>query len=137
MEFKIGDRIQVKENGKTGKVISRYRFPKNNSRLYQILFDGEDLPEVTLFCEDEIIPEPIEKATYHFEFDIAENLVAVRFYEDKGEETTLIGRGHGHVFHDGAVGIAQAGSYALKRLLEKINDGHYDLRETVLKEEKR
>lgn len=92
MEFNIGDRIAVKDNGLKGVIVDRFK---------------------------------------------AENLVAVRFYEDKGDKSTIIGRAHGHVFHEGAEGIAQAGSYALKRLLEKINDGHYDLRKTVLKEENR
>ena len=135
MEFKIGDRIMVKKNEETGEVISKYFFPSTKTHLYQILFDGDDAPENELFSGDELIPEVIEpKATYRFGFDILENLVSARFYEDKGDKTSLICRGHGHIFHDGAVGVAQAASYALKRILESLNDGYYDLRKTEIKE---
>jgi hypothetical protein len=65
----------------------------------------------------------LERATYSYEFDFAENLVIARLYEHKGESKKMIARGHGHIFHDGALGIAQAGSYALKRIYKFLEDG--------------
>jgi hypothetical protein len=158
MEFNIGDRIMVKEYedipqenkvksagddfrlfttrkaslcGQHGEVVDRYYSEALGCYGYKLKFDGSPRPSLALFDGDSLIPEEQEEeAGYHFEFDILENLVSARFYEDKGDKTSLICRGHGHIFHDGAVGVAQAASYALKRILEKLNDGYYDLRKT-------
>ena len=32
-------------------------------------------------------------------------------------------KGHAHLLHDGVVGYAQAASYALKKIYEKLNGG--------------
>jgi hypothetical protein len=58
-------------------------------------------------------PEPV---TYCYEFDYLDNVVVARFYKIKGEEKTEITRGHGHIIHEGEIGVAQAASYALKRI---------------------
>jgi hypothetical protein len=135
MEFKIGDRIQLKDSGMTGDVTDRFFSEARQEYLYRIKLDGDDHPKSSLLDGDNLIPEVIEPGTtYHFEVEILENLVSARFYEDTGDKTNLICRGHGHIFHDGAVGVAQAASYALKKILEKLNDGYYDLRKTVIKE---
>ena len=136
MEFKIGDRIQVEGNGARGEVIDRFRSESQQNYLYRIKLDDVSISDDLHICtEDLLIPEVIEpEVTYHFEIDVLENLVSARFYEDKGDKTNLICRGHGHIFHDGAVGVAQGASYALKKILEKLNDGYYDLRKTVQKE---
>ncbi|MBE6618406.1 MAG: hypothetical protein E7626_01320 [Ruminococcaceae bacterium] len=138
MEFKIGDRIQVKDSGMKGEVVDRFFSELQQEYVYRIKLDGFSSPERFMCDGDNLIPEVIEpETTYHFEFEILENLVSARFYEDKGDKTSLICRGHGHIFHDGAVGVAQAASYALKKILEKLNDGYYDLRKTVIKEKRK
>lgn len=54
--------------------------------------------------------------TYTYEFDYLETVVTARLYEVVGDVKTQIAIGHGHIIHDGALGIAQAASYALKRI---------------------
>ena len=52
------------------------------------------------------------------------NVVVARLYETKDGEEKEIAKGHGHIIHEGAIGIAQASSYALKRIYEDLNGGH-------------
>ena len=49
-----------------------------------------------------------------------ENLVVGIMYEVKGSTKTEIVRGHGHIIHEGALGKAQAASYSLKKIYEKL-----------------
>ena len=35
-------------------------------------------------------------------------------------------RGHGHIIHEGAMGIAQASAYALKKIWQKMEGGDND-----------
>ena len=93
------------------------------SIVYRVHFDGYDRPSNKLWTAEmrfvliEIPPE------YKFEFDYLENLVVARFIEVRGNSETEIARGHGHIIHEDALGIAQAASYALKKLYEKMNGG--------------
>ena len=58
--------------------------------------------------------------TYKYEFEHLENVVVARLYEIKGDVVTEVARGHGHIMHDGVIGVAQAASYALKRIYEAV-----------------
>lgn len=138
MEFKIGDRVKVrpyeeipedirnkglgKHAGKEGEIVDVLRSGARDCNVYRILFDGSDSPSRTDFIEStfDIIVE--EQVTYSFEFDFAENLVSARFYETKGDHRKMVARGHGHIFHDGSLGIAQAASYALKRIYQNLEE---------------
>ena len=141
MEFYIGENVRVRKyedladevkNKGLGKhagrdgVITDVMF--SNARdcfVYRIQFNDSDTPSRTDFVEgtfDRI--EDLEPVKYSYEFEFAENLVIARFYKTKGEEKKMIGRGHGHIFHDGALGIAQASSYALKRIFMDLEGAH-------------
>lgn len=133
MQFNIGDEVRVrqyddlpenikniglgKSAGKDGVIVDILWSGAKDCNIYRIQFDGVDIPSRTDFYEGsfDLISE-LEKATYSYEFEMAENLVIARLYETKGESRKMIARGHGHIFHDGALGIAQAASYALKRI---------------------
>lgn len=59
------------------------------------------------------------------------NLTLVIEYESgriEGDEKTEIGRGHGHIIHSGAFGVAQAAAYALKRIAANLDGGYIDPR---------
>lgn len=133
--FDIGDRVIVKEyedmpeemrtkgisrvSGKAGVIIDRMHSEAKGATVYRLHLDGYATPSRVDYLEDSLMEEsPI---TYGFEFDYAENLVSARFYSIKGEKKSLIARGHGHIFHDGELGIAQAASYALKRIYMLLN----------------
>lgn len=133
MKFNIGDKVRVrqyedlseeiknrglgKHAGKDGTVVDVLWSGAKDCYVYRIKFDGFALPSKTDFPEGsfDLISE-LEQPTYSYEFEYAENLVIARLYETKGDSRKMIARGHGHIFHDGALGIAQASSYALKKI---------------------
>lgn len=57
---------------------------------------------------------------YYHEIEYLENVVLVVLYEATEDGPKEIARGHGHILHDGAAGITQATSYALKRIWFKM-----------------
>lgn len=137
MAFKIGDRVKVREYdnlpeeikhkglgksaGKEGEIVDIMYSNVKECYVYRIHFDGKashsqtDFPDASF----DLIPEK-DKPTYKYEFEYLENLVVARLYEVIGETKTEIAKGHGHIFHDGVLGIAQASAYALKKILEKL-----------------
>lgn len=139
MEFKIGDRVAVKEYsqipeehrstaigrlcGEIGTVTDRLYSEGNGGYTYRIQFDSYERPSNKLWMEEQIerYVEPV--TTYRYDFEYLDTVVVARLYEVCGDTETLIEMGHGHIFHDGALGIAQAASYALKKLYEKMNGG--------------
>lgn len=140
MEFNISDRVRVrqyedlpdviknkglgKHAGKDGEIVDIMYSNAKDCYVYRIQFDGCDTPSRTDFVEGSFdLVSELEQATYTYEFEFAENLVIARFYEIKGDSKKMIARGHGHIFHDGALGIAQAGSYALKRIYRFLEGG--------------
>lgn len=140
MEFNINDRVRVrqyedipenlrniglgKSAGKDGEIVDILWSNAKEAYVYSILFDGCDTPSRTYFVEGtfDLISE-LEKAEYTYEFEYAENLVVARLYEIKGDTRKLVSRGHGHIFHNGVLGIAQAASYALKRIYKDLEGG--------------
>ena len=53
-------------------------------------------------------------------FNIGDRVRVKEYYEIKDNQKTEIAKGHGHIFHEGVLGIAQAASYALKKLYQKL-----------------
>ncbi len=138
-EFNIGDRVKVKEYkdipeesrnqgmakccGKVGTITDKLYSNCFEGYVYTIKFDDYDVPSKKLWSEECLEYYIKPTTTYHYEFDILDNVVVARFYEINGDEPTEIGRGHGHIIHEGAKGIAQASAYALKKIFEKMNGG--------------
>lgn len=139
MEFKIGDRVKVKEyadipedyrtqgvarlSGEIGVVTDKLYSEGNNGFLYTIKLDNYDKPSKKLWseeCLDKYVETSVE---YKFEFEYLDNVVVAIFYELGEDSKTEIARGHGHIIHEGSLGIAQAASYALKKMFEKMNGG--------------
>lgn len=139
MDYKIGDRVRVKlyENltgemknkgvariaGKCGEVVDKLWSESNGCVFYKLKLDDYSTPSRANFLEDsiELVPEQ-EEPTYTYEFEMLENLVVARLYEVTEGGKTEIAKGHGHIFHDGVYGIAQASSYALKRIMQALED---------------
>jgi hypothetical protein len=147
MKFNIGDRVRVrryndipdniknkgigKSAGKDGEIVDVMYSNAKDCYVCRILFDENARPSHTDFPEGsfDLISE-LEQATYTYEFEYLENVVVARLYEIKGDEKTEIGLAHGHIFHRGAFGVAQAASYALKRIAADLNGGYIDSRYT-------
>lgn len=140
MEFYIGDRVRVKDYtelperlknkgiariaGREGEIVDKLISGAKGCTIYRLQLDDYNSPSSIDFTEDsiELVPEE-ESPRYDYEFEYLENLVVARLYEIDGDERVEIAKGHGHIFHDGVVGIAQAASYALKKILESVNNG--------------
>ena len=133
MEIKIGERITIKSYndlpqdhkntgtaricGKSGEVIDILT-KTSGERLYIIHLDGYAIPSKHLWSAECFMAESATE--YKWDFEVLENVVVGIMYEVKGDLKTEIVRGHGHIIHEGALGIAQAASYALKKAYEKL-----------------
>ena len=113
MKFNIGDKVGLIEAPDVqGRIMQCYTSERGDN-VYSIKWDEDG--DGSLIDENRIVR--IQDVTYKFKFEYLENLVVARFYEGHEDGTQVeIGKGHGHIFHDGALGIAQAASYALKKL---------------------
>lgn len=116
MKFEIGDKVKV--YNRVG-VVSDVLESRKGGILYEVQFEGEVEPCDTFFAEDSL--EKIIEAdpTISFKIDITENVVIAIMIQDERQ----IARGHGHIIHEGAIGVAQAASYACKKLYESMNGG--------------
>lgn len=139
MDFNIGDRVMVrryedlpeevknrglgKSAGKRGEIVDVMYSNLKSSYIYKVKFDGYEYPSKTEFPEEALwVLSEQEKNRYVYEFEVLENLVVARLYEVTEDEKREIEKGHGHIFHDGILGIAQASSYALKKIYQKLEE---------------
>ena len=84
-----------------------YRVQENNHVFF--------LPENDL----ELVPEK-KDYSMDIKIDIANNVVIATLYESGGGVQMPLRKGHGHLIHEGDVGIAQAASYACMRLYKSM-----------------
>ena len=154
MEFNIGDRVRVKDYeeiaaslkakstgddpslwnagkakccGLKGKIVDAMYSNAYDKFIYRIHFDGQAERSRADFTEEALEMLQEDTATYHFETDFAENnVVIVIMYEDSEDGTSKeVGRGHGHIIHEGALGIAQATSYAMFKLYKRMEENNF------------
>lgn len=71
-------------------------------------------------CDYRYAAEEKAPARYFHEVTYMDNLVLVVLYEATESGRVEIARGHGHIIHEGAAGVTQATSYALKRIWWQI-----------------
>lgn len=142
MDFKIGSRVRVRQfddipesirhkglgrnAGKEGEIVDVLYSDANECYVYRIQFDGcatESRTDYVVGMFDVI--EDVKTETYMHEIEYLDNVVVVRFYKVTDDSKQELARGHGHIIHNGAIGIAQATSYAMKRLYKKMNGGTF------------
>ncbi len=137
--YSIGDRVVIKAYkdidpmlrtkgsarlcGMVGTITDKLYSEQIDKFVYRVQFDDYIKESCKLWTDDFFVPYSNPIVSYEYEFDVLDNMVVARFYEIVGDEKTEIARGHGHIIHEGAIGIAQASSYALKKILEKMNGG--------------
>lgn len=91
----------------------------SGEKLYIVHLDGYAVASKHLWSADCLKKEA--STEYKWDFEVCDNVVVGIMYEVKGDSKTEIVRGHGHIIHEGALGIAQAASYALKKAYEKLD----------------
>lgn len=142
MEFNIGERVRIrryedipssqqnkgiaKNSGNEGEIIDKLWSAAKDQMVYRIHFDGMARPSNTIFPEGTFdrLSDLEAKKTYTYEFEFLDKVTVARLYEvDADGNKTEIAKGHGHLIHDGAKGIAQSASYALKRIYQYLDGG--------------
>jgi hypothetical protein len=140
MEFNIGERVRVKDYknlpeqmkvgggmakiaGKDGEIVDKLWSGAKGCMVYRIHIDGYPKVSAVDFPEEsfDLISE-LEKKAYRYEIDVLDNVVVAVLYEVGDDFKTEIARGHGHIIHEGEVGVAQAASYALKKIYQKFSN---------------
>lgn len=116
--FHIGDRVKIPSRQLSiGIVGDIWHSLSQNTLMYAV--DTED-GRRGLYAEDQLEPAPIP-VTYHFEAEISGNVAVVTMNATQGDKEWVYSRGHAHILHDGEVGMAQAVSYAARRMFEALD----------------
>lgn len=112
-KFKIGDRVVTNWIG--DGVVSDVMYSAHKDQYSYEVTNFEN--GSSIFVEDELKPIP-EKKDYSMtiQIDIAQNVLIATLFES-GEP---LAKGHAHMIHEGELGIAQAASYACKRLYQSL-----------------
>lgn len=105
--------------GKYCKIVEKMYSDDYGCYVYLVEVDGATRPSDARFCGDDFteIPGDDEKVGFSFSVQALEGGVVVAKMFDG---TTQIGIGHAHVFRDGAIGLMQAASFAMKRCYENM-----------------
>jgi len=139
MEFNIGDRVRVKSYedipeqiksrgvsrlcGKDGEIVDKLWSGAKGCTVYKIFFNDAVRTSTIDFPSEAIdLISELDKKTYSYEFSYLDNVVVAKLFEIREESKTEIARGHGHIIHEGEIGIAQAASYALKKIYQKLSE---------------
>lgn len=129
-EFHIGDRVRIRDYsdipeehktagvakmcGEVGTIEDIFYSNAQECDLYVIQFDNYN--KSTKLWKKELLEEVDDSVSYEYEFEYLEKVVVARLYEVTEDSKTEIAKGHGHIIHEGVIGIAQASAYALKRI---------------------
>ena len=121
-KFNIGDDVLVIRTNESGVVTDKKYSEANNHYIY--IIKPNDGGRAFARKEDEL--EPFRKQVeYMIETDIADNVVIAIIYEVENSIKHEVCRGHGHIIHYGAEGVAQALAYASKKAFASIDSGIY------------
>ena len=118
-KFQIGDRVIIPSKAnKVGIVSDIWASMAKATVMYAV--ENEDDGYCGMYSEHQLKLEPLP-IDYRFEAHIDGNVAVVTMIATQGEKTWIYARGHAHIIHDGAVGMAQSISYASRRMFEAID----------------
>ena len=130
IEFNIGDRVFADRYGKYGVIEDKLYSNKLDDWMYTVKFDDSSIPFIKPLLGSDIGLVQDGKE-YRYEVFQAENVMVAVMYEIDGDTEREIKRYHGRIMHDGIIGIAQAASYAMKKIYISMNDGKFVEREDI------
>lgn len=111
--------------GKRTEIVDKVYSEAKDGYYYRLKIDGYKSVSAVEFTEDclDYISWG-EEPTYRYEFEFLDTVVVATLYEtDYNGVEKPIAKGHGHIIHEGQIGIDQAASYAVKRIYEALNGG--------------
>ena len=117
-KFKIGDRVRYFSDS-TGVVSDILERKATSTYLYEVTPDGRERPSNCLLKEEDLALIT-KDYSMTIQIDIAHNVLVASLFEKVGDDIVTLAKGHGHLIHEGELGIAQAASYACKRLYESL-----------------
>lgn len=118
-KFQVGDRVEIpSRNGKTGVVFDIWTSLASSSIMYAVTNDDDGC--TGMYAEDQlkIALVPIE---FTFNVVVSDNAAIVTMDAKQGDKEWVYARGHAHILHDGEVGMAQAVSYAARRMFVALD----------------
>lgn len=116
-KFKIGDMVETNWIG-IGKVTDVMYSASKDAYTYEVT---NEQTAAEMFSEDELQPVSKKKGySMDIRIDVASNVVIATLYEETEDSWCPLAKGHGHMIHEGALGVAQAASFACKRLYESL-----------------
>lgn len=117
-KFQIGDRVKIPSKQLTiGIVCDIWHSLVQDKMMYAVDIEGGSRG---LYMENQLEPAPLP-IEYSFSAIVENNVAVVCMIAKQGEKTWVHARGHAHILHDGAVGEAQAVSFAAKRMFESLD----------------
>ena len=117
-KFQIGDRVKIPSKSLTIGIVSDvWHSLLQNKLMYAVQTEGGSMG---LYREDQLEPAPLP-IEYTFEAHIDGNVAVATMIAHQGDKTWIYARGHTHIIHDGEVGMAQAISYASRRMFESLD----------------
>lgn len=122
-KFQIGDRVKIPSKSlRIGIISDVWHSLRHDKLMYAVDVEGGS---VGLFSEEQLEPAPLP-ITYSFEAHIDGNVAVVTMNATQGEKEWIFARGHAHIIHDGEVGLAQAVSYAARRMFASLDTKQKD-----------
>lgn len=121
--FKIGDRVKLpSKKEQIGTVSDIWSSLVQSCVMYAVDTEGGHRG---LYMEDQLEPAPIP-ITYTFSITLENNVAVVVMTAHQEEKSWVYARDHAHILHDGEAGMAQAVSFAAKRMFESIDTMNQD-----------
>lgn len=118
-KFQIGDRVKIPSKQDVfGAVSDIWSSLAQDRAMYEVTLEGTGNKGLYAENQLELAPIPTE---YSWEAHIDGNVAVVTMTATQGDKTWIYARGHAHILHDGEVGMAQAISFAAKRMFESLD----------------
>ena len=118
-KFQIGDRVKIPAKAETiGVVTDIWSSMVQYRTMYEVTYESNG--HKGMYAENQLEPAPIP-IEFSLEAHIDGNVAVVTMNATQGEKTWIYARGHAHILHDGEVGMAQAISFAARRMFESLD----------------
>ena len=118
-KFQMGDRVKIPSKQDVfGEVSDIWSSLAQARTMYEVTLEGNGTKG--LYAEEQLELAPIP-TNYTFEAHIDGNVAIVTMIATQGDKTWVYARGHAHILHDGEVGMAQAISFAARRMFESLD----------------
>ena len=123
-EYEIGEKVLVVAHNKTATIEDVLYSNKTDDWMYIVRFVDSPVAFSRPMLSNEL--QAVAPKSYSWEvFQADDNVIVAVMYEVCGDTKKEVSRCHGHIMHDGLIGVAQAASFAMKRIYIGMNDGKY------------